>query len=826
MHVGLSEIQVKNQIVQFGFNELLIAKPKSIFKIAAEIIKEPMFLLLISCGILYIIIGDYREGLVLLSATWVIIFITFYQYKKSERAIEALKQLASPRALVIREGHEVLISGRELVPDDIMILREGDRITADAILLETATLLVDESLLTGESLPVTKNKFIDNDEQDGIVYAGTLVIKGSGLAKVTQTGMNTKLGKIGSSLQGIIQEETLLQKEMKSLIRNFFWMGILISIVVIILFYFARGDFIKAILNGLATSMAILPEEFPVILTVFLAIGAWRLSKHNVLTRKPSAVETLGATTTLCADKTGTITQNRMEIDCLYDGLLKVGKEEIIHESSTFLDLLTAANFARHENSIDPMEKAIEALHQKFFPSAPDLPNLIKTYPLSSTLAAITQVYEDHTLKKYFIYSKGAPESIFDICHVGIVEKNKHFTILNSMAESGLRVIAVAKAELSIGPLPVSPLDIHHSFMGFIALKDPIRSEVPAAMKECFEAGIRVIMITGDFAITAKSIAQQIGLPYYDHVMNGKELNELSDADLQKKIMTTSVFARVVPEQKLRIVNALKNNNQIVAMTGDGVNDAPALKAAHIGIAMGNRGTDVAREAAALILLDDNFSSIVSAIRLGRKIYDNLQKAMSYILSIHIPIIGLAIIPAMYANIPLILFPVHIVFLELIIDPVSSVAFESEAEEKNIMQRLPRKANEKFFGKRQILWSVGRGILLLILVLFVFIISTHLGYDDAETRTITYSTLILGNVFLIVSSLSFTRNFWRVLQEHNLKVFFIITLSLLMLVLIISIPSIQVLFGFKNPGFYPFLWVFFAAVIFLAILEIVKYYIT
>ena len=822
MHLGLSDIQVKNKIIQFGYNELLISKPKTIFKIALEIIKEPMFLLLISCGLLYIIIGDYREGLILLSATWVIIFITFYQYKKSERAMDALKQLAAPSALVIRNGCEFRISSRELVPDDIMILREGDRITADAVLLETASLMVDESLLTGESLPVIKNVYTKNDENAGMLFAGTLVIKGSGLCKVVQIGMLTRLGRIGSSLQGIIQDETLLQKEMKGLIRNLFIIGIFISVGVIISFYLARGDLIKSILNGLATSMAILPEEFPVILTVFLAIGAWRLSKNNVLTRKPPAIETLGATTTLCVDKTGTITQNLMKIDCVYDGYSEVRKDDIVHPTPTLLQLIIAANFAKHENSIDPMESAIGQLYNELHITSPPLLKLIKTYPLTSALAAMTQVYEDYSSKKYLIYSKGAPESIFDICHLGIVEKNKYILILNSMAERGLRVIAVAKAEMLITPLPDSHVDIDHSFLGLIALHDPIRPEVPASIQQCFEAGIKVIMITGDFAVTAKYIAHQIGLPFYANIINGNELDKMSDSTLQNKILTTSVFARVIPEQKLRIVQALKSNNEVVAMTGDGVNDAPALKAAHIGIAMGKRGTDVAREASALILLDDNFSSIVSAIRLGRKIYDNLQKAMSYILSIHIPIIGLAMIPAMFANVPLILFPVHIVFLELIIDPVSSVAFEAEMEEKDIMKRLPRKMSEKFFGLKTILWSIGKGVLFLLLILLVFIVSINKGYDDTEVRTITYSTLIIGNVFLILSCLSNTRSFLGVIQEHNLKVFFILMLSLLVLTMLILIPSVQKVFGFKNPGLNHFIWVFLASLIFLIILETIK----
>jgi Ca2+-transporting ATPase len=821
MAEGLNIAEAQEKLKKFGYNELPSAKPKNIWRIALEVMKEPMFLLLISCGLIYMLLGDYKEGGILLSSILIIIFITFYQYQKTEKALEALKRLSSPRALVIRDGIETRIPGREVVIDDIIILNEGDRIAADAIVLDSVNLTVDESLLTGESVAVTKRLQTPGSNTQELVFSGTLVVQGKGVAKVVATGINTQFGKIGTSLQSIEEDETRLQKEMKVLIRKFFIIGAFFSIGVVAAFYFTRGNFIKSLLNGLAASMAILPEEFPVVLTIFLALGAWRLSKKNVLTRKPSAIETLGSATVLCSDKTGTITQNKMEVVVFYDGN-EIFQKSVFHQKQNEIrNLVTTAHYASQKDSIDPMEKAISHTHNTLVLQKKSDYRLVKEYPLSRELLAMTRVLEDVTENSVSISTKGGPEAIFSLCKMNEEEKAKHLLAVHQMAEQGYRVIAVANAPFQNNTLPETQHDFDFTFLGLIGLEDPIRTEVPQAIKECREAGIKVIMITGDFPATAKSIASQIGLPP-KNTITGAELKKMSDGELRERITQTNIFARVVPEQKLRIVQALKANNEIVAMTGDGVNDAPALKAAHIGISMGNKGTDVAREASSLVLLDDNFASIVSAIRSGRRIFDNLQKAMSYILSLHIPIIGLTLLPAFDASLPLLLMPLHIVFMELISDPICSIAFESEQEEKGIMEQPPRDPKKPFFGGKKILFSAMEGLLLLIMIVAVYFFSLNKGHQDGEVRAISFFSLILGNIFLILTNLSKTRSAISVITEKNLSVILILLTALIMLFLIILVPSLQQIFSFQFPGYKQFIPSVAGAFSLLLMLETIK----
>lgn len=823
MKNGLSTDEVNERTIRFGYNELPSEKPKNILRIAFEVIKEPMFLLLISCGGLYIILGNVNEGIILLSTIFIIIFITFYQYQKTEKALNSLKHLSAPLALVLRNGIETKIPGREIVPDDIIILFEGDRIIADGMLLEANNLTIDESILTGESVPVVKDLTNEKDPKHQQVFSGTLVLQGNGIFQVTTTGLETKLGKIGRSLLSIKQDQTRMHKEMKHLIRNLFIFGICISSIIIVAYYIFRGNFIESLLNGLASAMAILPEEFPVVLTVFLALGAWRLSKKNVLTRKPSAIETLGSTTVLCTDKTGTITQNKMEVGLFHLGDDSIPKEQFVAKKDEVGELIKLAKLASQDNSKDPMEKALEKTHQQINSSSETSYELVKEYPLTKSLFAMTRIVKDKNNSELLVATKGAPEAIFTLCKLSKEETTKQLAIVESIAKQGFRVIAVAHSELTGNEIPASQTDIKLNFLGLIGLIDPIRKEVPQAIKECHAAGIEVIMITGDFPATAKNIANQIGLDTSKRLMTGDELTKLSDTELKQIISDISIFARVVPDQKLRIVQALKANKEIVAMTGDGVNDAPALKTADIGVSMGKKGTDVAREASALVLLDDNFASIVGGIRLGRKIFDNLQKAMTYIIAIHIPIIGLTILPAFFPKLPILLMPLHIVLLELIIDPVCSIAFEHEQEEKDIMQRKPRDSNEKFFGGKKILLSALQGLLLLTMTLSVYFIALKEGHSNEEVRAIAFSSLVLGNIFLIITNLSKTRNFLKVITEKNWAVWIIISIAILLLTLIITIPFLQKLFNFENPGIIHFIPSVIGAFSVLIVLEVVKF---
>jgi Ca2+-transporting ATPase len=814
-YAGLSNQEAQEKLVSEGYNELTTEASKNVLKIFKEVMKEPMFILLVSCGLLYIILGDYTEGIVLTCWVFVIILITYYQYHKTERALESLKKLSSPRALVVREGIETRIAGREVVTRDIVILHEGDRVPADGLLLESMHISVDESLLTGESMPVLKA--VENDHK---LFSGTMVVQGGGIMQVTSTGMETAFGKIGKSIQQIQVDQTKLQVEMKVLIRYFFIIGIAMTLLVVVAFYFTRGNFLEALLNGLAASMAILPEEFPVVLTVFLAIGAWRLSQNRVLTRKPSAIETLGAATVLCSDKTGTITLNQMSIAAIYSQNTIIYSDQFMDAKDQIEPVIRVSYLATTADSADPMEKAIQVYHQTMNSTKIPDPILEREYPFSAKILAVTRVFKPSNAP-FEVYCKGAPETILALC--GKMDDENLLSTLQILADKGLRVLGLAEAHHSSDVLPESIHEFTFKFIGFIGFEDPIRPEVPKALQECYEAGIKVIMITGDYPATAKSIAKQAGLKSGFDLLTGQELNLITDEELKQKISSVNIFARIVPEQKLRIIRALQFNGEVVAMTGDGVNDAPALKAADIGVAMGKKGTDVAREASSLVLLDDNFSSIVSAIRSGRRIYDNLQKAMAYIIAIHIPIIGLTLLPSFLPFLPILLMPLHIVFMELIIDPVCSVAFESESEEKGIMNRPPRNPNKRFFGSKSIIQSALAGLLLLAVVLGVYFLSIHEGHTTSEIRAIAFSTLIIGNVFLILTTLSKTRSFISVIFERNISLIFILTFAIGLLLLLLFVPRLNGLFNFENPGYFHFIPSISGAIILLLIMEGVKF---
>ncbi len=809
---GLNDLEVLHQRKKFGFNELPLSKPKRIWKIALEVVQEPMFILLLVCGLLYILLGDAQEGFVLISSIILIIVITFYQYQKTERALDELKKLSSPRATVIRNGLETKIPGRELVPGDIVMVHEGDRIPADGHVLMSGNLNIDESILTGESLPVLKTNTSDRSSSSE-VYNGTLVVQGSGCIEIKDTGLSTRYGKIGLSLHNISATETRLQKELKIFIRNIFIGSIIICLLVIIAFYWSSNNFLQSLLNGLAASMAILPEEFPVVLTIFLALGAWRLSKNKVLTRKPSAIETLGSATIICSDKTGTITKNTMEVAAMFDGEKIWNKSEIEH-STHLHSIIDIARQASKEWSNDPMEKALNKLSQEL--KIVNNNEVIKEYPFSSSLPIMTVIRQSTDGIKV-ICCKGAPELIESLCRHSTEQSVLIQQAIQELSVQSYRVIGVAEASCKSEFYPDDQKDFNFTFKGLLAFEDPIREEVTAAIKECREAGIKVMMMTGDYLGTALSIGKQIGLGDYNNQLIGNELDQQSEEQLLNSIQKVNIIARVTPEQKLKIVQLLQKKDEVVAMTGDGVNDAPALKAADIGISMGKKGTDVAREASSLVLMDDNFASIVLAIRSGRRIFDNLQKAMSYILSIHIPIIGLAIIPALVKSIPLLLMPIHIVFLELIIDPVCSIAFEYEQEEKDIMKRPPRDPSEKFFSRKRMFYSLLKGILLLIMVLSVYYISIEEGHTIKEARAITFIALIIGNMALIISSLSASRSFLEFFNGKNYMAIVILIIALVVLLATIYIPQIQQIFSFEHPGLKHF-WISMVGALFLLII--------
>jgi len=805
---GLSEETVKEKIAKEGYNELPSSKPKSLLALAWGVVKEPMFLLLVACGTLYLILGDIQEGLMLLGFVFVIMGIEFYQEKKTEKALDALKDLASPRALVIREGVEKRIAGRDVVTDDLIVLQEGDRVPADATVLYSVNLMADESLLTGESVPVRKLEWNGTDKNTlpggddlPFVYSGSMIVQGNGIVKVTSIGSNTEIGKIGKAIESVEEEPTKLKTEMGMLVKRLAIIGVLFCMVVIVVFTITRGDLLKGFLAGITLAMAMLPEEFPVVLAVFMALGAWRMSKKNVLTRKPSAVETLGSATVLCTDKTGTLTQNKMTVTRLFNGsdFFKVNPQTQFPEE--FHEIIEYGILSSQINPFDPMERAITTMGDVYLKNTDHIHTdwqMVKEYPLSKDMLAMSRVFTNHEKQRQTIATKGAPEAIFDLCHLSADEKAKYAKAVAEMASEGLRVLGVAKALIGAEHLPEIQHDFDFEFIGLIGLSDPIRETVPEAVRECYQAGIRVIMITGDYPVTAMNIAREIGLKNHHVSIGGPELQEMTEDELCERIKEVNVFARVVPEQKLKIVNALKRNGEIVAMTGDGVNDAPALKSAHIGIAMGEKGTDVAREASSLVLMDDNFASIVGAVKMGRRIFDNLQKALSYIFAIHVPIAGLSLIPVFFADLPLLLWPVHIVFLELIIDPACSIIFEAEQEEKNVMSRPPKDINEPFFGAKKIWLSCSQGIGILAIVFAVYFFGLRINYSELEVRALAFTTLIAANIAVILSNRSWTRNIFQILATSNTTVKYVVGGATFFLILVLNVPFLLKMFQFEK----------------------------
>ncbi len=810
---GLSEAEAAGILKKEGPNELPSSKPRGALHIAIEVIKEPMFLLLIAGGLIYLLIGEPKDAMLLFFFVFVVIGITFYQERKTERALEALRDLSSPRALVIRDGEQRRIPGREVVRGDILMLAEGDRVPADAILIHCSHLSVDESLLTGESVPVRKKNWDGTAKMsppggDDLpsIYSGTLVVKGRGVARVESIGYNTELGKIGRALKTIETEKTLLQKETAVIVRNFAIAGLILCAMVVLSYGAIQGNWLdsekwlKGLLAGITTAMAILPEEFPVVLTVFLALGAWRMSKKNVLASRVPALETLGSATVLCVDKTGTLTMNQMSVARLYANGESWSQEEGSLPEK-FHELLEFGILASQKDPFDPMERAVRNLGDTAPFKSEHIHNdwaLVREYPLSEKLLAMSHVWKSPDGEDYVIAVKGAPEAVADLCHFGKKENEKLAKSVTELASEGLRVLGVAKAHFKSKRLPKEQHDFEFTFLGLIGFSDPVRPGVPESVRDCYSAGMRIIMITGDYPVTASNIARQIGLANPGESITGQELEKMSDDELREKITRTSIFARAVPEQKLRIVNALKANGEIVAMTGDGVNDAPALKSAHIGVAMGKRGTDVARECSALVILDDDFSSIVGAVRMGRRLLDNIKKAMAYIFAIHVPIAGLSLIPVVLGW-PAMLLPVHVVFLELIIDPACSIVFEAEREEADVMKRKPRNPKKPLFDRRAVGLSLLQGASVLIIVLAIYRIFLSKG-TFAETApeaiTIAFTTLVIANLSLILTNLSWSSTLFGALRSGNSALFWVLGGTIALLGLVLYTPFLRGLFHF------------------------------
>jgi P-type Ca2+ transporter type 2C len=845
-HSGLSQAEAAARLKSEGKNELPVSSKRDLLGIALEVMREPMFLLLVAAGTIYLLLGDVSDALMLLGFVCVVMAITIYQENKTERVLEALRDLTSPRALVIRNGLEQRVAGCEVVRGDLLILSEGDRVPADAVLISCNHFSVDESLLTGESVAVRKiaqtesealvNREITPPGGDGLpfVYSGSLVVQGRGMAQVLATGSHSEIGKIGKTLQDLDIEITPLQQEIRQLVRNLAILGTLLSLMLFVIYGLTHDNWLHGLLSGITLAMSILPEEYPVVLTVFMAMGAWRISKHRVLTRRAHTIEALGSATVMCVDKTGTLTFNRMAVQQLVANNLTFtadhfnkSKHEIANDllPENFHELLEFGILASETAPFDSMEKAIHEIGQQYLTNTEHLHGdwkLAHEYSLSPELLALSHVWKAFDRDDYVVAAKGAPEAIADLCHLNQSQLAALSNQINTLAEQGMRVLGVAKAKYSGSVWPDIQHDFDFEFLGLIGLADPVRPNVAPALKECKTAGIRVVMITGDYPATAAAIAKQIGLAVGNGgIITGAELTQMDDLTLRERIHHSNIFARMVPEQKLRLVNALKANGEIVAMTGDGVNDAPALKAANIGIAMGGRGTDVAREAAALVLLDDDFASIVHAVRLGRGIFDNLRKGMAYIFAVHFPIIGLSLVPLLLGWPPM-FAPVHIVFLEMIINPACSIAFEAEPAESRIMQRPPRPTDEPLFGRHIFFISLLQGAFLLMISLVVMGSALNHGATENAARAMTFTTLVSGNLGLILVNRSWRHSIIDTLNIRNPALWWVITSAFSFLILTLYFPVLREVFHFASITSLEFLFYMLAGIVSVMWFEVYK----
>lgn len=748
---GLTGAEVRKRQAEFGKNELTPAKKENLFFKLLHVISEPMFLLLIVAAVIYFILGEPRDGAIMLIFVIGVIGIDAVQEWKTDRTLSALKDLSAPHITVIRDGKEQLVASSDLVPGDLMLIEEGIKIPADGKVLKESDLCVDESSLTGEAEGVWKTAA--GEEEQGMdywrrdtCYAGTLVTQGSGIIRVGKTGANTEYGKIGANVASAPEKPTPLQKQTGRLVKTCAIIAAILFAAVCVITYWNLADhkfydrMVESVLSGVTLAMAMIPEEFPVILTVFLSMGAWRLAKRQSLVRKLPSVETLGAVSVLCVDKTGTITKNIMEVRRIWSA---DGSEE---------HLSRIMGMGCETNAYDPMEKAMLAYCESIGIARDDLfrGELLTEYPFSNETKMMGHVWKrnDGTV----VAAKGSPERILTLCGLSEKERKTAEQQAYEMSSQGLRVIAVGEMRIESGAVPQALQDCRLTLCGLVGLADPPRESVKQDILDCTRAGVRVVMITGDNGITASSIAKQIGMPNPDKIMTGDELNQISDEELKEKVRGISVFSRVIPEHKMRIVKALQANGEVVAMTGDGVNDAPALKYADIGIAMGKRGSEVSREAADLILLDDNFSTIVDTIRNGRRIYDNIRKAVGYVFTIHIPIAFASLLaPFLHINpASLLLLPLHVVLLELVIDPTCSVVLERQPAERDVMRRKPRNPEEKILSKGLMAKSLLQGFAVFAAsfgVYFSYI--SRYPSNAALARSMGLAVILISNLLLV-----------------------------------------------------------------------------
>jgi Ca2+-transporting ATPase len=805
---GLAVEEALRRLVVAGPNELPRPPRRGPLRVLREVLAEPMFLLLVLAAAIYAALGDLAEGALLGAFALLTIGLTVLQQTRSERALEALRALGAPRARVIRDARTVEIPAREVVIGDLLLIGEGERIAADAMLRRCDGLSVDESLLTGESVPVRKRAADGAGFESGApggedrpeVFAGTLAVAGHGIAQVRATGVGTAAGRIGLSLAGIESGPSPLQRAIARLVRLFGLVAIGLSAAVVVLYASWRGDWVEGALAGIALAMSMLPEEFPMVLLVFLALGAWRLAQVRVLARRIAVIETLGAASALCVDKTGTLTENRMRLAALVatgETLVLSGSERTLPESMH--RVLEYGVLASKRRAVDPMEAALHSVAHTTLAASEHLHAdwpLEREYGLTPTLPALARVWRraDGGLA---IAAKGAPEAVARLCGFDPDASAAMLGEVERLAARGWRVLAVASGELVGIEPPPEPSALPLRFEGLLAFVDPLRREARAAVAEAARAGVSVAMITGDYPATALAIAREAGIAVEGGVLTGAAIEALEDAALADAMARVRVFARIRPEQKLRLVEALKARGEVVAMTGDGVNDAPALKAAHIGLAMGARGTDVAREAAGIVLLEDDLGHILSGIRTGRRIFANLRKVMIYIAAIHLPVAGLALLPLL-VGLPPLLLPMHVVLIEMVVDPICSIAFESTPEDPDLMRRPPRPREEPLLGAAQLGIAMLQGALLLAACAALYASTLASGVAVKEARTLAFVCLTAGNLALVRVNTTRESTLMHLFDAGHRAYWLVAALASAVVALCIAVPALARLFGFVS----------------------------
>lgn len=793
---GLSDDQVTKAREQYGVNSLSYKKENAFVKAIKTLASEPMVILLLVTSGIYFIGGNIGDGIFLASSVVLVAAISLFQDSRSQNALEKLKKFTQPHSKVIRNGKTVEIKSEELVVGDSLVVEEGKSITADGTIIHSNDFSVNEAILTGESLSVYKDK----GSEDNLIFQGTTVSGGLAIALITAIGNETRLGKIGKSLEAIKEEATPLEMQINNFVKKMVIAGALVFIIVWVLNYFHSYNITDSLIKALTLAMSILPEEIPVAFSTFMALGAWRLMKIGVVVKQMKTVETLGSASVICTDKTGTLTENEMSLaEIFVPGLKITNAEDTLNDDEKAL--IRMAMWASEPIPFDPMEIALHKAYAKtgITDERPHY-KMIHEYPLGGQPPMMTHLFEYKG--KRIIAAKGAPEAILKISNLTGEEIKGVQEVIKTMAADGYRILAVGEADFSGNEFPATQQEFRFAFKGLVAFYDPPKKNIGAVLQDFYKAGIAVKIVTGDNDVTTRSIAEQIGFYGYQKCISGEELMKLSDKELKEKVEDVNIFSRMFPDAKLRIINAFKANNKIVAMTGDGVNDGPALKASHIGIAMGKRGTEIAKEAASLILMEDDLSKMVDAVAMGRRIYANLKKAIQYIISIHIPIVLTVFLPlALGWLYPNIFSPVHIIFLELVMGPTCSIIYENEPMEKNIMVQKPRPFSVTFFNWKELTTSIIQGLMITCGTLAIYQYAVHNGFNEPTTRTMVFTTLIAANIFLTLVNRSFYYSLFTTIRYKNNLVLLIIGITIIITGLLLYVQPLAMFFGFKAPDF-------------------------